>query len=287
MPTPAGSTLDLLPRLIGPKLTERFKQPVVVLNRPGAANVLGAEAVYKADPDGLTLLMTPPGPLVLSQTLANKPPYDPAAFVPVTILVGVNQILIVNPSVPVKTFPEWVAYAKANPGKMAYASPGAGSAAQLAQEELFRELGVKLLHIPYQGMGPAVTDMVANHVQTMFAAAGTALPTVREGKLRAVAITGGDRLAALPDVAVIRETLPQFNHTEWFAIVAPPKTPAPIVAEISQAIAEAIRDPEISDRIKSLALQPIANNPTEAAAFIASETARWKKIVDARQAAKP
>lgn len=284
VPSPAGTTLDLLPRIIAEKLTNRWKQPIIVLNRAGAANTLGAEAVYKAEPDGLTLLVTPPGTLVLSYLLDGKTSYDPEAFVPVTIMVGVTQILIVNPNVPVKNFSEWVAYAKANPGKMAYGSPGATSAANFAQEELFRALDVKLVHVPYQGMLPAVTDMIGNNIQTMFVAAGTGLPAIKDGKIRAVAITGGERLPQLPDVAVIKETYPSFDHTEWFAIVAPPKTPAYIVEELSKGIAAAMAEPDVQERIKNLALTPIANSPTEAAKFIASERIRWKAIVDARRA---
>jgi tripartite-type tricarboxylate transporter receptor subunit TctC len=284
VPSPPGTTLDLLPRMIGQKLTERWKQPTIVINRPGAAGVLGADMVYKAEPDGFTLLTTAPGALVLTHILEKKPAYDPEAFVPVSILIRVPQILIVNPKVPVNNLAEWIAYAKANPGKMAYASPGTGSAAHLAQEELFHQLDVKLLHIPYQGMSPAITDIIANNVQTMFAAAGTVLPAIREGKLRAIAITGGDRLKPLPDVPVIRETVPAFDHVEWFGVVAPPKTPAPIVAELSKGIAEGMNQPEVRDKLTNLGFTVLANTPEEAAKFIAAERMRWKAVVDARRA---
>jgi SAM-dependent methyltransferase len=153
-----------------------------------------------------------------------------------------------------------------------------------AQEELFRALDLKLVHVPYQGMLPAVTDMIGNNIQTMFVAAGTGLPAIKDGKIRAVAITGGERLPQLPDVAVIKETYPTFDHTEWFAIVAPPKTPAYIVEELSKGIAAAMAEPDVQERIKNLALTPIANSPAEAAKFIAAERVRWKAIVEARRA---
>jgi len=283
VPSPPGTTLDLLPRILGKKLTERWKQPVVVVNRPGAANVLGAEVVAHSEPDGLTLLATPPGPLVLSQWLESKLPYEPEALVPITVLVLVPQILVVNPKVPVNNFAEWIAYAKAHPSAMAYGSPGGGSAAHLAQDELTRALGVQLLHVPYQGMAPAINDLLANHIQTMFAAAGTVLPQIQEGKLRAIAIAGGDRLAQLPEVPVIKETLPTFNHMEWFAIVAPPRTPPAIVDELWRAISEAAHEPEVQKRLKGLALVPVVNSPSEAAAFIKAERERWRAIVAARR----
>jgi tripartite-type tricarboxylate transporter receptor subunit TctC len=195
VPTPPGTSLDLLPRLLGKKLSESSGRSVIVENRPGAAGHVGAESVARAEPDGHTLLATAPGTLVLSPWLDVKLGFDPVALVPVTVLVKVPTVLVVNPKLPVKSFAEWVAYAKANPAAMAYGSPGTGSTAHLAQEELMRALGVQLLHVPYQGMGPAINDLLAGHIQTMFAATGTVLPHIDEGRLRAIAITGGHRLA--------------------------------------------------------------------------------------------
>jgi len=283
VPVPPGTLLHLLPRMTGEKLSARWGHPVIVENRSGATSGLGAEVVARAETDGHTLLAAPPAPLVLSQWLGTKLGFDPAAFVPVTVLVSVPTVLVVNPKVPVASFEEWIAYAKANPAAMNIGSPGMGSTAQLAQEELMRALGLRLLHVPYQGMGPAINDLVAGHIQTMFAAIGTALPHIEEGRLRAIALTGGKRLDRLPGVPVISETIPGFHHVEWFAVVAPPRTPASVVETIADAISEAMRAPDVRERIERASLVMVGNKPAEAAAFIDSERQRWRAIVEARR----
>lgn len=283
VPVPPGTLLDLLPRILGEKLSARWGHPVIVENRPGAGTNLGAEAVARAEPDGHTLLAAAPAPLVLSQWLGTKLGFDPNAFVPVTILVAVPSILVVHPKVPAASLDEWIAYAKANPGAMNYGSPGIGTTAHLAQEELMRALDVRLVHVPYQGMGPAINDLVAGHIQTMFAALGTALPHIEEGRLRAIALTGGERLARLPGIPVISEKVPGFDHVEWFAIVAPPRTPAAVVEAISEAIAEVLRAPDVKERLERASLVTIGNKPAEAAAFIERERERWRAIVAARR----
>jgi tripartite-type tricarboxylate transporter receptor subunit TctC len=198
-------------------------------------------------------------------------------------LVAVPSILVVHPKVPVTSFKEWIAYAKANPAAMNYGSPGMNTTAHLAQEELMRAAGVRLVHVPYQGMGPAINDLVAGHIQTMFAAVGTALPHIEEGRLRAIALTGGERLARLPGVPVMSEIIPGFNHVEWFAVVAPPRTPASVVELISEAISEALRAPDVRDRLERASLVTIGSKPKEAAAFIDGERERWRAIVEARR----
>jgi tripartite-type tricarboxylate transporter receptor subunit TctC len=283
VPVPPGTLLDLLPRLLGEKLSARWGHPIVVENRPGAGTNLGAEAVARAEPDGHTLLAAPPAPLVLSQWSGTKLGFDPTAFVAVTVLVAVPSILVVNPKVPVASFEQWIAYAKANPAAMNYGSPGMNTTAHLAQEELMRAAGIRLVHVPYQGMGPAINDLVAGHIQTMFAAVGTALPHIEEGRLRAIALTGGERLARLPGIPVISEIIPGFNHVEWFAVMAPPRTPASVVESISGAISEALRASDVRDRLERASLVTIGNKPAEAAAFIETERERWRAIVEARR----
>ena len=284
VPTPPGTMVDLLPRMLAEKLTARWGQPVVVENRSGAAQIIGADTVAKAEPDGHTLLVTPPAPLVLNRWL--DPTRHQPDFVPVTILATFPQVLVVNPKVPAKTFAEWIAYAKENHGRMSYGSPGAGSTAQLAQEELMRALGIELVHVPYQGMGPAINDLLAGQIEAMFAAVGTALPHIESGALRPLALTGGKRLPRFPDLPVITETLPTFNHTEWFAIVAPPQTPLETAAKISDAISEGLRSPDIRERLRHAFLVPVGNSPAEAAAFIARESQRWHAVVDSEATAK-
>ena len=282
VPSPPGTMIDLLPRMLGEKLSARWGRPVIVENRSGAAHIIGADAVARAEPDGHTLLVTPPAPIVLSQGPGGKPIVPPPSLAPVTVLITFPQVLVVNPKVPAKTFAEWVAYAKANPGRMSYGSPGAGTTAHLAQEELKRQLGIDIVHVPYQGMGPAINDLLAGHIETMFAAVGTALPHIDDGKLQAIALTGGQRLARLPGVPVISETVPAFNHQEWFAVVAPPQTPPATVTLLSQAIADAMNAPDVQERLKGSQLIPVASTPADAAAFMDRERQRWRTILDAR-----
>jgi tripartite-type tricarboxylate transporter receptor subunit TctC len=282
VPSPPGTMIDLLPRMLAEKLTARWGRPVIVENRSGAAHNLGADLVAKAEPDGHVLLVTPPAPIVLSPWLNPKQAAQETSFVPVTVLIRFSQVLVVNPKLPVTTFDEWIAHAKASPGRMSYGSPGAGTTAQLAQEELMRRLGVKLVHVPYQGMGPAINDLIAGHIDTMFAAVGTARPHIEEGKLRAVALSGGERIPALPGVPLISETVPGFDHTEWFAVLAPPQTPASTVNGLGQAIGDALRSADVQERLKRTLSTPIGNSPAEAAAFIESERQRWRAIVEAR-----
>ena len=282
VPSPPGTMIDLLPRMLGEKLSVRWGRPVIVENRSGAAHNIGADTVARAEPDGHTLLVTPPAPIVLSQWLSPKQGSQAVALVPVTVLITFPQVLIVSPKVPAKTFEEWVAYAKANPGRMSYGSPGTGTTAQLAQEELMRALGVRLVHVPYQGMGPAINDLLAGHIETMFAAVGTALPLIEDGKVRAIALTGGERLARFPSVPVNSETLPTFNHLEWFGIMAPPQTPSTTVTALWRAIAEALRTPDVQDRLRRSLLVPVGSTPEESTVFLESERRRWRAIVEVR-----
>jgi tripartite-type tricarboxylate transporter receptor subunit TctC len=280
VPTPPGTMLDLIPRMIGKELSQQWGQSVIVENHPGAEQIVGAELVARAEPDGHTLLVTPPGPIVLDQWLNTKLTFDPSAFVAVTVLVLVPNVLVVNPAVPAKSFSEWVAYAKANPGKLNYGSPG--GTAQLAQADLMRRLGIELVHIPYQGMGPAINDLVAGHIQSMFAAVGTILPQIKAGKVRAIALTGGGRLEQLPGVPVVSEFVPGYNHTEWFAVAAPPHTPAPLAAAVWQGISASLHSGDLEKRLKDNVLIPVGSKPNEAAAFLESERARWRAVVAAQ-----
>ena len=279
VPLAPGGTADLLPRMVGEKLTLRWGQPIIIENKPGGALHLGTEAVARAAPDGYTLLLAPQGPLVLSPSLYRKLGYDPAAFVPVTVLARLPYVFVANPKVPVSSVPELIAFAKANPDKLNFGTPGTGSAQHLAVEWFKILTGVRLTHVPYRGTAPAIADLLAGHVQLMFDNAANALPQVREGKLRALAIGAPPRIRELPDVPAMAEFFPSFLAASWFSLVAPPKTPPAVAATLSQAIAEALRMPDVSNRLQGLGATPGGGSPDETGAFLREETERWRKVI--------
>lgn len=281
VPNPPGTLLDVIPRLVADKLSETWGQPVIIENRPGAAQNIGADAVAKSDPDGYTLLATPPGPLVVSQWYFPKLPFDPTAFIPVTVMVGVPTVLVANPNLPVSSFREFMAHAKANPGKLNYGSPGPGSTPQLAQEALMQAGDFKMIHVPYQGMGPALKDLIAGHIQVMLDIAGNSLPLIQDGKLKALAATGNARIPQLPTVPTVAETLPGYVHSEWFALAAPPRTPPALAVKISAAVAEVLKRPDVVQRLETMAATPVGSAPEDAALFIEGERDRWRRIVAA------
>ena len=279
LPLPPGTNGDLMPRILGERLSAKLGQPVLIENRPGAAQNLAADIVYRAEPDGYTLLATPQGPLVISPTYFPKIAFDPAQFVPITIMAKVPYILVVHPKVPVNTFAEFIAYAKANPGKLNYASPSTGSSPHLTAEMLKLAAGIEMTHVPYTGMAPALNDLIAGHVEVMIDNLGNSTRLVQAGKLKGLAVTGDKRWPDLPDLPVIAETYPEVQATAWFAIVAPPKTPPEIAAKLSQAFAEILREPEVEKRWRDLNLAGGGGTPAEIAAFMKEETARWRNVI--------
>jgi tripartite-type tricarboxylate transporter receptor subunit TctC len=281
VPLPPGPIADVVPRIIAEKLAARWTQPVIIENRPGAALNIGAEAVARAEPDGYTLLATPPGPLVVSQHFFPKLAFDPRAFVPVSIMVNVPAVLVANPKVPVSTFAQLVAYAKSNPGKLSYGSPGTGNTPQLAMEMLMTTAGIQFLHVPYQGLAPALRDLLAGHVDVMIDNLGNVVEHIRDDRLKLVAASTEARLPQFPDVPTIAETFPGFIHMDWFALVAPAKTPPEIAAKLSRAIAEVLREPEIAKRMSELNVTPVGSSPGEAAALIKQESHRWQQVIAA------
>jgi tripartite-type tricarboxylate transporter receptor subunit TctC len=280
VPVPPGPLLDVVPRIIAEKLSAKWGIAVIIENRPGAAQNLGAEAVARSEPDGYTLLASPPGPLVVSGHLRSKLNFDPDAFVPVSVMVKLPTVLVINPKVPVSRLQELLAYAKANPGKLTYGSPGTGSTPHLATEQLMKAAGIRLVHVPYQGMAPAMNDLIGGHIDMMIDLYGNVAGNVKEGKLRLLAVTTPARLLQEPAVPTISESVPGFAHVEWFAIVAPPKTPDGIAAKLSAAIAEILALPDVAARLADLAAVPVGGTPDEAAAFIKAESARWRDLID-------
>ncbi|MPZ57808.1 MAG: tripartite tricarboxylate transporter substrate binding protein [Rhizobiales bacterium] len=279
VPLAAGGIADIVPRIVADKLALKWRQPVVIENRPGAGHNIGAEAVAKAPPDGYTLLATPQAPLVVSQHLSSKLPFDPDAFVPISTLTTGNIVLIVNANVPASNLRELVAYAKANPGKLRYASPGTGSSPHLTGEMLSAAAGIRMIHVPYKGLAPAVNDLLAGHVDLMFDNLGNSLQHIRSGKLRALGVASDKRIPQLPDVPAVSESYLGFVATSWFAVVAPPRTPSQITRKISADIAEALRLPDVEKRLRGFTIEPVGNSPEATAELISHESARWRNVI--------
>jgi len=281
VPNPAGGTADVLPRLILEQLGSRLGQIVIVDNKPGAAGNIGAEFVANAEPDGYTLLASPPTTLAINPSLYPKLNYDASKFVPITILATVPNVLMVHPSVPFNTVQEFMAYAKANPDKLTYASQGSGSTAHLTAELFKMRTGLKLVHIPYKGDAPAMADLLAGHVNLMFGNIAAANVHLKAGKLKILAVTSPKRLAALPEVPALNDFVPGMVSVTWFGLVAPAKTPPAIAAKLSATISDILKMPEIAKRFAEASADPLGNTPEEAVAWIKEESERWRAVVRA------
>ena len=281
VPFPPGGPADVLARTVGDRIAAALGQPVVVDNRPGAGGNIGMELVAKAAPDGHTLALAPAGNLTVNPSLYRNVPYDVGRdFAPVTVIAAVPNVLVVNPQVPAKDLAELIAYAKANPGRLNYSSPGPGSGAHLAGELLKSSAGIDIVHVPYSGIAPAVTAVIAGDVQLMFAGAPSALPQVAGGKLRALAVASPKRIASAPALPTLSEAgLPGFDVTSWYSIVAPAATPPAVVERLQKEIARALTSPDVKAKLTGIGAEPIANTPEEFAAMMRVETAKWSKIV--------
>jgi len=279
VPFPAGGLTDALARLIGQKLSAKWGQPVLVENRAGAGMNIGAEAVFRSPPDGLTLLFIP-GPFV-PKSLYSKLNYDPEQLVPLSIAAVAYSVLVVNPKVPAQTLPELIAYAKANPDKLNYASQGIASSAHLTGEMFKGMAGVKIVHVPYKGNVPALTDLVSGQVDMMFINFGTALPHIRSGKLRGLAIGSEKRSPLLPNLPTVSETVPGFVSMVWWVFFAPPGTPPAIANKISAAIQEALRAPEIASALSTNVVDGVGGTPAETGQMIRQDNDRWIKVIKA------
>ena len=279
VPLPPGPIADLLPRLIADKLAARWGQPVLVENRPGAAQNLGAEMVARAAPDGYTLLATPQGPLVVSQHFYPKLGFDPTAFVPVTVMASLPYVLVAHPGIRASTLQELVALAKADPEKLTYASPGMGSPTHLAGELLKSAAGIRMTHVPYKGVAPAAVDLLAGRVDLMFDNLANVLPHIKSGKLKALGAGSESRIPELSDVPAIAETYPGFYAAGWYAVVAPPKTAPEIAAKLSAAIGETLRLPDVAARLRENSVRALGSSPDATAAFFKQESERWRQVI--------
>ena len=274
-----GSTPDLVARLIGQWLSERLHEPFVVDNRVGAGGNIAAEAVAKAAPDGYTLL-TCVTANAINATLYTKLNFDFIHdFAPVAGVIRLPMVLLVNPSFPAKTLPEFIAYAKANPGKINFASPGIGTPMHVAIELLKMQAGIDIVHVPYRGPAPAFTDLLAGQVQAFIITLSSAIGFIRTGKLGALAVTGATRAQVLPDIPTVSEVLPGFDATAWDGICAPKGTPSAIVDTLSDNITAGLADPQLVAKIKDLGGETQPMGSAEFSKFVADETAKWAKVV--------
>ena len=281
VPFAPGGPADLLPRLIGPKLTEAWGQPVVVENKPGAGGNIGMDALAKAAPDGYTLVIGPNGNLVVNPHLYPNLPYDVFRdFTPVTLVASFSNVLVVNPEVPAKTVPELIALAKAKPGALSYGSPGTGSQAHLGGEFLKLMAGIDIIHVPYNGTAPAMRDLLGGQISFMFAQTSSALPQVQSGKLRALGVASARRSAQLPDVPTIAESgLPGFEAVSWYALLAPAGTPKEIVTRLQAEIARILQLPDIREKLALQGGEPVGNTPEQLSSMLKSESSRYADIV--------
>jgi len=283
VPFPAGGAADALPRIVAERLAAKWGQPIIVENRAGASGSIGAEAVWRADPDGYTLLATPPAPLVINPSLYAKLAYDPAQLVPVSVMAVIPSVLLVNAAkVPAGTLQEFVSLVRANPDKFNYASQGTTTVSFLTTE-MFKTAagGLKITHIPYKGTAPGLAALLAGEVEIMFDNLGVTVQHVRSGRLRALAVGSGRRAPSLPDVPAMAEFYPGFVSIAWFSVSAPPKTPAALAEKLSQAIAETLGQPEVAKRLADLSAEPIASTPAAMAALMKEDAERWRAVIRA------
>jgi tripartite-type tricarboxylate transporter receptor subunit TctC len=281
-PTAPGSNADLLPRLIAPVLNRALGVPVIVENKAGAASAIGAGAVARALPDGHTLLLAPPPVLSVNQWLYKKLSYNPDKdFTPVIGIATTPNVIVVHPSVPARQLAELIALAKAKPGEINFASGGSGTTHHLCGELLKARAGIQLTHVSYKSPAPALQDVIAGQVQMICENLSSALPFIKSGQLRAIALTAAQRDRRLPDVPTAAEAgLPGLEVSVWFGVVAPAATPRPIIDRLNTEIAKALRDPAVSERLESMGLTNIADTPEQFGRLIAVDSAKWRKVIE-------
>ncbi|HLQ24734.1 MAG TPA: tripartite tricarboxylate transporter substrate binding protein [Acidiferrobacterales bacterium] len=283
VPFSVGGTTDILARIIGQELTKAWGQQVIIDNRPGAGGNIGADLVAKSAPDGYTLVMGTVGTHAINASLYKKMPYDTVKdFAPITLVAAVPNVLVVHPAVPAKSVKELIEYAKANPGKLSFASSGNGTSVHLSGELFKAMAGVSMTHIPYKGSAPAIIDLMGGQVQLMFDNMPTALPHVKAGRLRALAVTSAKRSPAMPDLPTIAEAgVAGYEAESWFGVLAPAGTPSAIVTKLNGEIVRILGLPEIKERLLSQGAEPVGNSPEQFAAHITAEMAKWGNVVKA------
>jgi tripartite-type tricarboxylate transporter receptor subunit TctC len=281
VPYPAGSTPDIVGRTVSERLQKALGQPFVVENRTGAAGNIGADAVAKSAPDGYTLLVAINGPVAVNKHLYKNLPYDPERdLLPISLLASAPQMLVVTPSVPADSFNAFVDYARRNPGRLSYGSVGSGSASHLTMELMKSEAGLFLVHIPYRGFPPALTDMLSGNIETMFAIIPAVLPQIRAGKIKALAVTSLKRSDLAPEVPSVAELgYPQLESLAWIGLLAPAGTPREIVARLSAETVKGMRTAETRDMLGKQGFDVVANSPEEFSRWIRAESEKWSKVI--------
>jgi tripartite-type tricarboxylate transporter receptor subunit TctC len=281
VPSAAGGGTDIIARAVAQKLSEALGQQFVVDNRPGAGQMIGIELVAKSPADGYTILMAA-STLAINSIMYKKVPYDPVRdFAPITQAASLPNILVVHPSLPVKSVAELVEYARRQPGKLNFASAGIGTSPQMSIELLKSMTGIDMVHVPYKGTSPGVVDLLAGQVSVMAPNLLTALPHIKAGKLRALAVTSAKRTGALPEVPTVAETLPGYESAQWYGVLAPAGTSREIVARLHAEIVRALKHSDVKDRLAADGAEPVGSSPEEFTAFIKSEIDKWARVARA------
>ena len=281
VPFPPGGGTDILSRALGQKMSQSLGQPFVIDNRPGAGGNIGADLAAKSPPDGYTLVMGQTSNLAVNPSLYAKLPYDPIRdFAPITLVTETPIVVVVAQSSPIKSVADLIAQAKAKPGTINFASPGNGTVGHLAGELFKKMAGVDLVHIPYRGATPALTDLIGGQINLYFASAPVAMPQIKGGRIRAIAVTSRTRSPALPEVPTLAESgLTGFDASSWYGLLAPAGTPRDIIAKLHAAATQAMKESDLKDSMTAEGGEPIGNTPEQFAAFIKSEGAKWAKVV--------
>jgi tripartite-type tricarboxylate transporter receptor subunit TctC len=281
-----GGANDILARLIGQRLSERLGQPFVIENKPGAGGNIGAESVINAEPDGYTVLLVNPSNFINTSLYANLKFNFPRDVAPVASFIRVPNVMTVGKGVPAKTLAEFIAYAKANPGRVNMASAGAGTSTHLSGEMFMAMTHIRMQHVPYRGAGPAVTDMLSGHVSLMFDSMPSIIPHIRSGALRALAVTTATRSSQLPDTPAISETVPGYEASALFGMAAPKNTPKEIIEKLNKEINAVLAEPEMLKKLVELGGDPVIGTPEAFGVLISTETEKWKKAIEGAGIAK-
>jgi len=281
IPFPGGGINDVLARIAADRLTAKWGQAIVVENKTGAGGNIGADFAAQAEPDGHTLLIAPPGPLAINQSLYRQLSYRPEDFVPVTVLAAVTNLIIVRPEIGVNSVTDLIAFARQNPGKVTYGSQGNGSTPHLTGSMFMNMTGIRMIHVPYRGENLVINDMLGGHIDVFFGNIAPVLPHYRDGKLKVLAVADVKRAASIPDVPTAAEAgMPGFVSTSWFAVAGPPKMVPALAQRLAADFADVLNRPDVQTKFRSVGAEPVGTTPAETASFIAAETARWREVIN-------